>query len=334
MMNYSGENTIVKERFKLVNHLPNIGIDHIKKEIISGLQSAPKYISPKYFYDEEGSKLFEKITQLQEYYPTRTEKSILSTIYLKLGVDFSNLNIIELGSGDHSKISLLLKQIPNYLLRSITYYPMDISQSAIESSSTYLQQKFPDLHISGIVADFIHQLTSLSFKGKNLFCFLGSTIGNLSPNEVKIFMRDLSSTMNTKDHLLIGMDLVKDIHILENAYNDNKEITSAFNKNILNVVNNIIGSNFNINNFSHHAFYNSSHQRIEMHLIANKHMIVDIPKHRISISLAMGETILTEYSYKFQRSSIEKIGSYGELKLKKIHTDDKEWFNLVHFVKE
>ncbi|TLX72627.1 L-histidine N(alpha)-methyltransferase [Labilibacter sediminis] len=332
-MNYTNDDITVKEKLKLVNYLPEIGIKRIQKEIITGLQSTPKYISPKFFYDEAGSKLFKEITQLKEYYPTRTEKTIITNIYPKLNLNVSKLNIVELGSGDHSKISLFLKQIPENTHEHITYYPIDISQSSIKDASFQLHKEFPLIHISGIVADFIHQLKSLSFEGPCLFCFFGSTIGNLSPYEVKEFMDDLSSIMKPDDHLLMGMDLEKDIQTLEKAYNDTQNTTSSFNKNILNVVNSLTGSTFNTNHFNHHAFYNSYHRRIEMHLIAKKYMLINIPSTE-PISIAMGESILTEYSHKFHPDSIEQIGKAAQLKLNKIHTDDKEWFSLVHFTKK
>ena len=216
-MNYNQTNTVAENNIELLNYLPNIGIGNVKEEIFEGLKAEQKYISPKFFYDGLGSELFEQITHLDEYYPTRTEQSIISSIVKELDIDFENLNIVELGSGDASKISLLLEQISIDKLKTINYFPVDISQSAIEKSAGELHRRFPLKNITGVVVDFFHQLNLIPKQGKRLFCFFGSTIGNFKSNEAKEFIKNLSHNMQAGDSLLLGMDMVKDITVLENT---------------------------------------------------------------------------------------------------------------------
>ena len=268
-MNFTEDKIITDKNMNVENHLPKLGIKKVENEILKGLKAVPKYILPKYFYDKKGSELFEEITKLKEYYPTRIEKSILSTISSNINLNFSNMSIIELGSGDASKIRILINQIPKEKLQTIKYFPIDISQSAIEKSSKILLDEFPSICINGIVADFIHQKNWVPKLNNRLFCFFGSTIGNMNIYEIEKFMTLLGSQMEKGDSLLLGIDMVKDLDVLVQAYNDKKNITAKFNKNILNVVNNLIGSNFNVNDFEHKAFYNNEKQRIEMHLKAS-----------------------------------------------------------------
>jgi len=332
-MNYIKKETTLKQEVDFINHLPDISIKKAKEEIINGLKAFPKYISPKFFYDERGSELFEKITMLDEYYPTRTEKSILSSIVKNLNLDFTNLNIIELGSGDPSKIKLLLQQIPDKALSTIKYYPVDISQSAIEQSVEILSEVFPSIKINGIVSDFLHQLILAPSYGKRLFCFFGSTIGNLNPDERDAFMKLLGKEMKIGDNLLLGVDLVKDTEILEIAYNDEQKITAAFNKNILCVVNDIARTNFNSNDFDHFSLYNKFEKRIEMHLKANEDIIVNFDSDIETIKILKGETIHTENSYKFDNEEISKLAKSVNLDVVQSFTDERNWFSLVYYQK-
>ncbi len=331
-MNYN--KTITNNKIELLNYLPNIGISNVKEEILTGLLAKQKYISPKFFYDGIGSELFEDITRLDEYYPTKTEKNILAEIVTDLDINFNKLNIIELGSGDASKITLFLEQITKDKLKTINYFPVDISQSAIEKSAEELLAKFELNSITGVVADFFHQLKLIPQNGKRLFCFFGSTIGNFNSDKAKKFIKNLSQNMQKGDSLLLGMDMVKNITILENAYNDNKGITAEFNLNILNVVNNLTGTNFNTSDFEHYAFYNSDLNRIEMHLRAKKDIEVNFTSKNKTIKFNKGETIHTENSHKFTSENINEFADFSNLSVKKIFVDSKEWFSLVHYLKE
>jgi len=332
-MNYLETEIRIPESVSIDNHLPKIGINNVQKEITAGLQAFPKYISSKFFYDQRGSELFEKITQLDEYYPTRTEKSILSTIGKDLNLDYTSLNIIELGSGEHSKISLLLQQIPENKLPSIKYFPVDISQSAIEMSSASLATDFPIIKVQGIVADFLHQLNLIPKTGKRLFCFFGSTIGNLNITEIEQFMKLIGAEMQQDESLLLGMDMVKDTSILEKAYNDEQQITAEFNKNILNVINDLANTNFDPADFDHQAFYNEDYNRIEMHLKAKADMIINVKSTDSIILIQKGETIHTENSHKFNQDIIRTMAYWGGLDTEQIFTDSNKWFSLVHYKK-
>lgn len=337
-MNYTIDKTlkeaIVKSDVKLLNFLPEIGLENAKDEILKGLLSPKKYLSPKFFYDDKGSHLFEQITQLKAYYPTRTEQSILSNITAQLDLEFRDLNIIELGSGDASKISLLLNQLPLEIQESLNYYPVDISESAIENSISALQDTFDLKSITGIVVDFIQQMHKVPKVGKGLFCFFGSTIGNLDATERQLFMENLGKVMQPGDSLLMGMDMVKDIKILENAYNDDKKITAAFNLNVLSVVNDIIGSDFNPIDFKHKAFYNPLQQRIEMHLEALNDLEISILNEDVKVRMYKGESIHTENSFKFKASDFVSLAEWAGLDVQQVFSDSKQYFSLVYFIKK
>lgn len=323
---------LVLEEIEILNYLPEIGTNTLRDEIIRGLSSTPKYISPSFFYDEKGSELFEEITHLDEYYLSRTEKKILSDIVRKLFIDFENLDIIELGSGDSSKISLLLSQLSKEVLETIHYFPFDISQSAIEKSISEINERFNLSGITGVVTNFNHRIPDLSNNRHRLFCFLGSTIGNLSMKERYDFVSKISHSMKPGDSFILGADIVKDIPTIEAAYNDKDGVTAEFNKNVLRSVNKHIGSNFNTNDFDHVAFFNTNESRIEMHLKAQKKMEISL-KGIPAFSMQKGETIHTENSYKFNKIKLEQLGRIAGLRLENIFSDPAEWFSLVHFVK-
>ncbi len=332
-MNYTTGVTLKKTAVTITNHLSGIGSDAVKEEILEGLRSHPKYISSKFFYDKTGSELFKKITTLEEYYPTRTEKIILFSLGDGLNIDFRDLNIIELGSGDHSKIRLLLSHIPGPVLPTVHYYPVDISQSAILNATEKLLEEFPVLHIEGIVADFVHQLDLVPSVRKRLFCFFGSTIGNFGKNLTKRFLQHLGKLMKPGDHFLLGLDMVKDAEVLEKAYQDAQGVTAAFNKNILNVVNHLAGTDFDPALFEHVAFYDRENRKIEMHLRALRDMTVSAHPENNPISIARGEMIHTENSHKFNTRQIDEMATWAGLQTERIFTDRNKWFSLVHFRK-
>lgn len=315
------------------NRVKETGVK-VAVEIITGLLASPKYISPEYFYNEKGCELFEEITSLDEYYPTRTEKNIISTIGKELNIDFTDLSIVELGSGNCSKIRLLLQQIPKYKLPAIKYYPVDISEYAIEKSLEQLTDEFPEIQIEGIVANFLYPVEILPKASNRLICFFGSTIGNLDINERKSFMQQLGNEMQPNDSLILGVDMIKDVAVLERAYNDEKQITAEFNLNILNVVNDLAGTNFETSAFKHLAFYNNEEQRIEMHLEALRDMEILYNSGINKIHIAKGETIHTENSHKFNRKQILNMGLWAGLAVEKIIVDDNQLFSLVHYLKK
>ncbi len=329
----STNNTIVKTDNRIIDFSKNIETNSVKNQIIKELKDPQKSIQSKYFYDKIGSDLFEQITRLEEYYPTRTEKSILKDIISKLDINFNELNIIELGSGDNSKIRLLLDKIPSQKIENITYTPVDISKSAIEKSIIELTDQYKLNDITGIVADFSHQLDKIPKSPNRLFCFFGSTIGNMDRHRQEEFINNLTATMNDGDSLLLGVDMVKETYVLEKAYNDNNGITAKFNKNILNAINKIANMNFNPNDFNHMAYFNKIEERIEMHLVAKKDVSIKIKSKLERISIRKGETIHTENSYKFTKEKIESLARNANLKIVDIHCDKQNHFNIIELKK-
>lgn len=328
-MNYSEAVAIKSNKIQIENLLPNIGIEQARREIFEGLQAENKYISSKFFYDEKGSELFEQITHLPEYYPTRTEKQILNNLKLDFISSFKNLNIIEIGSGDPSKISLLLNKIPEINQLGLNYIPVDISASAIEYSGKKLIELFPQISIYGIVSDFTKQLNIIPQKSNRVFCFFGSTIGNFTSEQTNKFMLNMSKTLKQDEYFLLGFDNIKDIKILEKAYNDDQDITAQFNLNSLNVINQIADTNFNISDFEHIAFYNKQKNRIEMHLEALKEVIINSEHFVNEIIIKKGERIHTENSHKFDKTIIERLANNSNFCVENIFTDNNNWFSVA-----
>ncbi|TVR42020.1 MAG: L-histidine N(alpha)-methyltransferase [Bacteroidia bacterium] len=323
-----------QNHFLLDNHLPEIGLQAMREEVMEGLKDTPRCIPSKYFYDREGSALFEEITRLPEYYLSRTEKAILSTLWNKLAIDAHNLHIIELGSGDCSKIQLLLREIPANALSTVTYHPVDISSNVLKESAGKLTQQFPHLTVHGLVADFMHQIHLLPHAHKRLFCFFGSTIGNFGKSEINALMERLGTLMTNGDYLLLGLDMIKEIDVLEAAYNDKQGVTERFNKNMLKVVNELLGADFHPGLFNHRAFYNEENHRIEMHLDAREDMMVTFGFNNSTIEIKAGENIHTENSHKFDRGHIRNMGEMAGLSVGHVFTDPEEWFSLVLYSKQ
>ena len=332
-MDYSRREVIACGSSRIVNRLPEIGLDTAVDGILEGLARRPKRISSRYFYDPRGSALFEAITGLEEYYLSRTEKALIEALPFEAIARTPDLDIVELGSGDHSKIALLLGGVPSRLLSGIRYVPVDISCSALERSIAALVRLFPALEVEGVVADYFHQMHPVSGGRRKLFCFFGSTIGNLSRGEAAAFMRDIAASMESGDSFLIGMDRVKDVRLLERAYNDSHGVTAMFNRNILSVVNGLLGSDFQPEKFEHRAFYNRSRKRIEMHLEATEDMTVGGGALREGIPIARGEAIHTENSHKFDEDDIRVMGAAAGFDLRQIFSDENRLFSLVHYEK-
>ena len=227
----------------------------------------------------------------------------------------------------------MLDAIPEEFRDTVCYVPVDVSIAAVEKSSNILSNKYPGIRIHGIVADFNTQLDIIPKGTKKVFCFLGSTIGNFSMEEALKFLVDLSKIMQSGDLLLLGFDMVKNKEILDRAYNDSKNITEKFNKNILNVVNNLIGTDFNPDTFEHVAFYNEEFARIEMHLRAMKDIEISCAGLPANIKIKKGEMIHTENSYKFTDENIESLASGAGLEIQNIFTDKNKWFSLVQLIK-
>jgi len=300
------------------------------EEISFSLNQNSKFINPKFFYDKKGSELFESICLLPEYYPTRTEINILK----KLEHDLSsyldqNINLVELGSGSSVKTRLLL-DIFTKLQPKTEYFPIDISEILTESSEQLLKD-YATLHITGIIDTYEGGLEFLKNydNKKNLILFLGSSFGNFTPDDGKLFLEKIFSTMKSGDLFLIGLDLVKDKNILESAYNDSQGITAKFNLNVLSRINDELDADFDIENFSHYSTYNENDQRIEMNLKSLVSQSVIIAKSNLSLNLDNGELIHTEYSHKYHVSQIKKLLSDVGFKFKNMWLDEEKHFSLT-----
>lgn len=298
-------------------------------EVLDGLKGNNKNLNPKFFYDTKGSELFETITNLKEYYPTRTERKIFETysddIATVCGIDSI---IIEPGSGSCEKIQLL---IPN--LKPKAYIPIDIAGDFLLDSVNKLSENFPELPIHALQADF-NQLKALPKEvpdGQKLVFYPGSTIGNMEPEKALEFLIKLSDWIGKDGGILLGVDLHKPTQQLNAAYNDEDGVTEAFNLNALDHLNKIFEADFNKDNFSHKAFYNEKLYRIEMHLISEKEHCVEFEGEKIQFG--EGESIHTENSYKYTIKQLKSLASDAGLTLKETWLDDNNLFSVNLLVK-
>jgi dimethylhistidine N-methyltransferase len=299
-------------------------------EISSSLNRDSKYINPKFFYDKKGSSLFEKICDLPEYYPTRTEIKILKNIESDLFQYLDDsFRLVELGSGSSTKTRLIL-DIFNKIQNEIEYFPIDISEILTESSEL-LQRDYQDLKITGIIDTYEGGLEFIEKydNKKNLIIFLGSSFGNFTPNEGKTFLQKINSIMKNDDLFLIGLDLVKDKKILEDAYDDSQGITAKFNLNVLSRINDELDADFVLNNFKHIAKYNEEDQRVEMYLKSLVNQSVIISKANLSLKLKQGELIHTEHSHKYKISQIKELMDETGFIIKQNWLDVKNHFALT-----
>jgi dimethylhistidine N-methyltransferase len=296
-------------------------------ELIEGLSRKQKQINPKYFYDQRGSELFEQITQQLEYYPARVEKAILSKHASEIAnYCGENCVLIEPGSGSSEKVRLLLEK-----LQPAAYVPLDISADFLYQSAQKLGLEFPWLNIHAICADFSDQWqTRTELKsGRRVIFYPGSTIGNMKPESAQSFLSNLREWIGQDGSVLIGVDLQKPEHLLNAAYNDAQGLTADFNLNMLNSINNLVNADFNPDHFSHHAFYNNDHKRIEMHLVSEKSQTVNIDDNLIHFD--KGETLHTENSYKYSLASFTALCNAAGFTLEKSWLDEGELFS-VHYL--
>ena len=300
------------------------------QEISSSLNRKSKFISPKFFYDKKGSELFEDICSLPEYYPTRTEVSILKKLENEL-LPFldDSTRLVELGSGASVKTRLIL-DIFTKLQDKTEYFPIDISEILTESSELLLSD-YKNLHITGIIDTYEGGLEFLKNYDhtQNLILFLGSSFGNFSPNDGYAFLQKIYSTMKSGDLFLIGLDLVKDKQTLENAYNDSQGITSDFNLNVLSRINNELDADFDLKNFEHYSIYHEEKQRIEMYLKSLVNQSVIISKSNLKLNFDKDELIHTEFSHKFHLPQIYDLLDSVGFDVKHTWVDEKKLFSLT-----
>ncbi len=331
-MSFPEKLTGIKSPITFSDFLVSESNEEIIFEIIAGLTAPQKYISSRFFYDNCGSELFEEITRLPEYYLTLTEKSILKKAATQILNEPVFKNIVELGSGDCSKISILLDTIIHGNgVEGLTYIPVDMCKAALLKSGGIVSEKYPGIRIHAILADFMKHMNLIPRVENKLICFFGSTLGNLTKTDEISFLINLKSLMDKGDQLLIGFDMVKDPKMLEEAYNDKHGITAAFNKNILLAVNHFAKTNFNPERFEHLAIYNPVHSRIEMHLKTLADVEVTSPYLDGGIFIKEGETIHTENAHKYNLEHILQLAGSAGLEIKDIYTDINQWFSLAHF---
>lgn len=313
----------------VVNHLDGRYRDMIIGDITAGLSARQRYIPSKYFYDARGSKLFEDICWLPEYYPTRTEISILKRIAPNLMPGFANRDLVELGAGANWKISILLEAAGIANRATMRYIPVDISETAVAEASRDLLKRYPELEVIGIAADIFAHLEAVPDHRAKMYCFLGGTIGNMGRGEAVEFLTALARNMREDDKLLIGFDMVKAQSALEAAYNDSQGVTRDFNKNLLNVINKELNADFDTANFAHLAFFNRTESRIEMHLEANCDCCVRVKGLEMDFEFSKGETIHTENSHKFTHEAISDMARDSRLSIEEWYSDPNDWFRLV-----
>ena len=315
--------------FPIDVHLGEHGLlDSIADDVRRGLSAPQKFLLPKFFYDETGSNLFEQITELPEYYPTRTELSILNDIAADLIKRVSPHDLVELGSGSSTKTRGLLDI--GYSMVLARYIPFDVSQTIVESACEDLQRRYPNLALHGVIGDFERHLGLIPpAEGRRLVLFIGSTIGNLEPPERLELLTGIRKLLSPGDFLLLGMDMVKDITVLEAAYNDAAGVTAAFNLNMLNVINNALQADFNVEEFRHHAHYNHELDRIEMHLYARSDQSIHITDLDMTVEVGKGESIWTESSHKFTRETAMSMIHEAGMSLDTWYTDPLDYYGLA-----
>lgn len=302
--------------------------DRFIEEVLGGLRSEPKTLPSKFFYDDRGSELFDEICTLDEYYPTRTELSILEShigdITDALG---DSVILVEYGSGSSIKTRLLLDAIPD----ATAYVPIDISREHLLATAEHLKTQYPDIDVLPVCADYSQpiRLGLLPTPGTRLSVFFpGSTIGNFLPDDGVAFMRRMHTLVGPGGGLLIGVDLQKDTTVLEAAYNDERGVTAAFNRNILRHINRRGGSNFDPDRFLHVAPWVPSAGRIEMRLQAVEDMTAEITGE--TVRFRSGEQIITEFSHKYTLGDFAALASRAGFAVEKVWTDEREWFSVQY----
>jgi L-histidine Nalpha-methyltransferase len=307
-------------------HGQQIGLQALQ-DIRQGLNASPRQINPKYFYDARGSDLFDQITRLDEYYPTRTELALLEQFADEIAQVLGRGKVLlEPGAGSCAKVRLLLQA-----LAPACYVPIDISRDYLFAAAEQLQGEFPDIPVLPIANDMGSniELPEEMDEIARLVFYPGSTIGNYTPEDAVVFLRHIRTTIGADGGLLIGVDLQKPTEILNRAYNDAAGITAAFNMNCLSNINALTGADFDVANFRHLAFYNDQVGRIEMHLQSKRAHTVSMAGERID--LAAGECILTEYSYKYTIDGFAELAAEAGLQAGGHWIDDAGLFSLQYY---
>jgi dimethylhistidine N-methyltransferase len=304
--------------------------DSFREDLIAGLSQPQKQIPPKYFYDAQGSRLFDRICRLAEYYPTRAELAI-TRAHLAAIARFAGAGceLIEYGSGASRKTRLLIRA-----LRPAAYVPVDIAEAALAAAARRLAREFGGLHIFAVVGDFTQPLRLPVFRARpgrrRVVYFPGSTIGNFTPEDAQAFLRMTRGQVGGAGAMLVGVDLKKDANLLHAAYNDAHGVTAAFNLNLLRRANRDLDADFNLKRFRHYAFYNPALGRIEMHLVSLARQSVGVGEHRFAFEA--GETIHTENSYKYSLPEFTALAGEAGFRAERVWRDARERFAVFGLV--
>ncbi|MEV6170737.1 L-histidine N(alpha)-methyltransferase [Streptomyces sp. NPDC051954] len=311
--------------FLLTRTLPEDATDAaLRADVLHGLTRTPKTLPPKWFYDAHGSELFEQITELPEYYPTRAEREILISRAAEIAAATHARTLVELGSGSSEKTRYLI----DALTELHTYVPVDVSDSALTQAGHALIEERPGLSVHALIADFTARVELPDTPGPRLLAFLGGTIGNLLPAERAAFFASIRALLSPGDALLLGTDLVKDEQVLVRAYDDSAGVTAAFNKNVLTVVNRELDADFDPGAFDHVALWDAENEWIEMRLRSRTAQTVKVPALDLAIDFAAGEEMRTEVSAKFRKEGVRAELSAAGLDLAHWWTDGEGRFAL------
>ncbi|OIN78262.1 L-histidine N(alpha)-methyltransferase [Mycobacterium malmoense] len=317
----------------LSNHLAADSAYHaLRRDVSVGLRGTPKSLPPKWFYDSVGSELFDQITRLPEYYPTRAEAEILRARSAEVASASGADTLVELGAGTSEKTRRLLDALRDRgSLRG--FVPFDVDAGMLSATATAIQREYPGVEINAVCGDFEEHLTEIPGGGRRLFVFLGSTIGNLTPEPRAEFLSTLAGVMRPGDSLLLGTDLVKDTERLVRAYDDAAGVTAAFNRNVLAVINRQLDADFDCDAYEHVARWNAREERIEMWLRAGGRQRVRVGALDLTVDFAEGEEMLTEVSCKFRPDGVSAELAGAGLRRIRWWTDDAGDFGLSLAVK-
>lgn len=315
------------QNFRFYDLQPNVS--NFSSEVLAGLSKQQKQIPPKFFYDGYGSKIFDQICELEEYYPTRTEMGILQQHCSDIANQIGEQSlIIEYGSGSSQKICLLLDAIK----KPLAYMPIDISREHMLMASKKIAAKYPELDVLAVCADYTTEMILPSYVQplirKKVIFFPGTSIANLEPVEAVKLLKQSATIVGLGGGMFIGVDLRKDPQVLHAAYNDAKGVTAAFNLNLLVRMNRELEADFNLNSFNHYAFFNLKEGRIEMHLVSLKDQIVTVAGQKFKF--IEGESIHTENSYKFSMEEVKDLSEECGFKLIKAWSDDSNYFSICY----
>jgi L-histidine N-alpha-methyltransferase len=324
-----GEWTDIAPRLQLLNLENKTAERTLAQDVIEGLGGRPKELPPKYFYDEYGSWLFDRICQVPEYYPTRTEAALLQRHARDIIAISKPDTIFELGSGASRKTVHLLNACEQESCFSV-YQPLDVCGEMLVDAAQRLTRNYGWLDIEALVGDYSAGLDFASgLEGPGLYVFLGGSIGNFTHAQAVSFLTGVRRSMSSQDFMLLGADRVKSSSILNAAYNDSRGYTEAFNLNILSVINRELGGQFNLERFEHHAFFNEQYSQIEMHLRSTREQSVDIESLEMEVGFAEGESVRTEISRKFTPESLAELVGAAGFAIARHYQPENGYFSLL-----